>query len=249
MGSSHAANLACIDSYQNGVMRTVELMPVTPWFPEAVELLKANPGLDVGIHLALTSEWTNMKWRPLTDVPSLVDEDGYFFPMVWPNDNFSPNSSIKESDWKLKEIEKELRAQIELSLKHLPEISHMGGHMGFAGLDPKIGDLMQQLAKEYDLHIDMSVKNVQYLRAWNRDFPVEERINVFCEKLNELKPGYYIFVDHPSYDVAEMQTIGHPGYEDVALDREWVTRVFTSERVKKTIEEAGIKLISYKDLK
>ena len=72
---------------------------------------------------------------------------------------------------------------------------------------------------------------------------------MFCENLKALKPGYYLFVDHPSYDVAEMQAISHPGYENVASDREWVTRVFTSEEVKQTIEEKGIRLISYKDLK
>lgn len=53
IGSSHAANLGCIESYQNGIMQSVELMPVCPWFPEAVKMLKDNPDLDVGIHLAL----------------------------------------------------------------------------------------------------------------------------------------------------------------------------------------------------
>lgn len=249
MGSSHAANLACIDAYQNGIMQTVELMPVTPWFPEAVAMLRDNPGLDVGIHLALTSEWTNMKWRPLSDVPSLVDDDGYFYPMVWPNKNLPPNSSIQESSWKLDEIEKELRAQIELALKHVPHISHMGGHMGFSGLDPKIGELMEKLAVEYGLDIDMPAKNVQRMPGWSSETPYEERIDVFCKNMKALKPGYYLFVDHPSYNVAEMQGISHPGYESVALDREWVIRVFKSEKVKKAIEAKGIKLISYKDLK
>lgn len=249
MGSSHAANLACMDAYQNGVMQTVELMPVTPWFPEAVKMLTENPGLDVGIHLALTSEWTNMKWRPLTNVPSLVDADGYFYPMVWQQDHFPPNTSIQKAPWKIDEIEQELRAQIELALKHVPHISHMGGHMGFSGLDPSISKLMDRLAKEYKIDIDMPKKKVQYMRAWTRETPLENRIDVFCQKLQELEPGYYIFVDHPSYDVAEMQGISHPGYENVAIDREWVTRVFKSDKVKETIERNNIKLISYQDLR
>lgn len=249
MGSSHAANLACIDAYQNGIMQTVELMPVTPWFPEAVKKLAENPGLDVGIHLALTSEWTNMKWRPITNAPSLVDSDGYFYPMVWQQDHFPPNTSIQKSDWKIDEIEQELRAQIELALQNVPHISHMGGHMGFAGLDPAIGAMMDRLAKEYNIDVDLSKKKVQYLRAWKRETPYESRIDVFCEALAKLEPGYYIFVDHPSYDVAEMQGISHPGYENVAIDREWVTRVFKSEQVKQFIVNNNIKLISYKDLK
>jgi len=249
MGFSHAANEAIIESYKNGVMKTVELMPVTPWFTEAVVMLKEHPDLDVGIHLALTSEWTNLKWRPLTHVPSLVDSNGYFYPMVWQQGHFAPSTSIQKAEWKIEEIEKELRAQIELAIKHVPNTSHMGGHMGFAGLDSKIGDLMKKLAIEYELDIDMSKYNFKRMPAWDRETPYEKRIDVFCEGLNSLTPGYYLFVDHPAYDVAEMQAVNHPGYEDVAIDREWVTRVFTSEKVKKTIEAKGIKLISYNDLK
>lgn len=249
IGFSHAANVACIESYKNGIMRSVELMPVTPWFIEAVEMLNENPGLDVGVHLALTSEWSYLKWGPLTDVPSLVDSNGYFYPMVWQQKHFPPNTSIQMADWKIEEIEKELRAQIEMALKHVPRISHMGGHMGFASLDPKIDALMKKLSAEYDLDVDMSKLNVQWLSVWDRETPYEDRIDVFCKKLESLTPGYYLFIDHPALDVPEMQAISHPGYENVAIDREWVTRVFTSEKVKKTIEAKGIKLISYKDLK
>jgi hypothetical protein len=46
-----------------------------------------------------------------------------------------------------------------------------------------------------------------------------------------------------------MQTVGHKGYENVGLDREWVTRVFTSEKVKEIIKKKGIKLIGYNDLR
>lgn len=85
MGYTHSANEALLESYQKGIMTTVEVMPITPWFPEAVIMCNANPDLDVGIHLSLTSEWTNLKWRPLTCSPSLTDKDGYFYPMIWPN--------------------------------------------------------------------------------------------------------------------------------------------------------------------
>ena len=249
MGFSHAANEAIIDSYQNGVMKTVELMPVTPWFTEAVAMLEEHPDLDVGIHLALTSEWTNLKWRPLTHAPSLVDSNGFFFPMVWQQGHFAPNTSIQKSDWKIDEIEQELRAQIELALKHVPHISHMGGHMGFAGLDSKIGAVMDKLSKEYGLDIDMEKYQFNRMPAWDQETPYEKRIDVFCDQIQKLTPGYWIFVDHPAYDVPEMRAIHHPGYEDVAIDREWVTKVFTSEKVRKTIESKGIRLISYKDMR
>lgn len=247
IGSFHAANVGCIESYQNGIARSVELMPVCAWFPEAVEMLNENPGYDVGIHLTLTSEWSSVKWRPFTHCPGLVDEDGYFFPMVWKNDNFPAGSSIQESDWKLDEIEKELRAQIELSLKHVPHISHISTHMGFNGLVPQIAELVNNLAKEYNLDVDMG--GIKRFSGWSRDDAYEKRIDKFCENLEKLTPGKYLFVEHPGHAGGEMESVGHTGYGNVAADREWVTRVLTSEKVKATIQRKNIKLISYKDLK
>ncbi|MBN1998195.1 ChbG/HpnK family deacetylase [candidate division KSB1 bacterium] len=247
MGSSHASNLACIECYQNGIMRSVELMPVCPWFPEAVKMLKENPDLDVGIHLALTSEWSGYKWRPLTCASSIVDEDGFFFPMVWQREDFPPNTSIQKSAWQADEIEKELRAQIELVLKHIPWASHMGGHMGFAGLDEKIAGIEAQLRQEY--HLETGNEKIQRFHGWGDAETLVERIDNFCKNIYNLQPGTYIFIDHPALDTPEMQAIGHTGYENVAIDRDWVTRVFTSDKVKKAVEEKGIELIGYKDLR
>ena len=93
MGALHSVNEASIDTYKNGIAQSAEVLVVGSWFPEAVKMLKENPGLDVGVHLAITSEWENVKWRPLTDCPSLVDENGYFFPMMGPNAAY-PGQSI-----------------------------------------------------------------------------------------------------------------------------------------------------------
>lgn len=247
IGSSHAANIGCIESYKNGIARSVELMAPCSWFPEAVEMLNENPGYDVGVHLTLTSEWSKYKWRPITCCPSLVDEDGFFFPMVWKNSNFPPNSSIEESKWKIEEVEQELRAQIELSLKYLPQVSHLSTHMGFSSLDPKIEEVVNKLAKEYKLEVNL--EGFQRFPGWGKDVRPEERISKFCENLEMLKPGKYLFIEHPARDFEEMKPIGHIGSNDVAESREWVTRVFSSDKVKQTIQKKGIRLVSYADQK
>jgi hypothetical protein len=77
----------------------------------------------------------------------------------------------------------------------------------------------------------------------------EERTGKFIDMLKGLKPGTYLFIEHPGLDSPEMRAIGHPGYENVAEDRQAVTDVFTSDQVKKAIDELGIKLLSYADLK
>lgn len=249
IGSTHAANLACIQSYREGIVRSVELMVPCPWFPEAVRLLKENPDLDVGIHLVLTSEWENLKWRPLTQAPSLVDADGFFFPMVWPNPNLPPRSSLKESSWKLAEVEAELRVQIETALRHLPRISHLSAHMGFTSLEPAVAALVKQLAREYRLDAENGAQTLKRFPGWGNARTAEERVAEFIKSLKALEPGTYLFVDHPGLNTPEMQAIGHKGYEDVAADRAAVTRVFTSPEVKAAIQEQGIQLISYRELK
>ena len=249
MGFSHSANEAIIKSYQEGIMTSVEVMPVTPWFPEVVKMCNENPKLDVGIHLALTSEWANLKWRPLTIAPSLTDEDGYFFPMIWPNKNYGESFALKAQSWKIEEIEAEIRAQIELALKHIPRISHVSTHMGFSNLDPKVKEVVKKLAKEYKIDIDPEDYGVQRMRYVGPKKTLKEKIDSFTKGLAELKPGNtYLFVDHPGFDTPELKAVNHIGYEDVAEDRQGVTDLWTSKKVKKEIKRLNIQLIDYRDL-
>jgi CubicO group peptidase (beta-lactamase class C family)/predicted glycoside hydrolase/deacetylase ChbG (UPF0249 family) len=252
MGSSRSANLASIETYVNGVETSIELMVVTPWFPEAVKMLRKHTGIDVGLHLVITSEWDNIKWRPLTQAQSLMDADGYFFPMMGPNPNY-PGLAITENKWNLDEIEQEFRAQIEFALKHVPQISHLSGHMGSTGFDPKVVELVDRLSAEYDLPVmgravmqGLGISGVSYDGAKTTS---SEKEAAFIRMLDKLEPGKsYMFVDHPAYDNIEMQGVGHIGYEEVAVDRQGVTDTWTSEKVKQAVTENRIELVNFPSL-
>lgn len=249
MGSSRSANLASIETFVNGIETSIELMVVTPWFPEAVQMLRKNTGIDVGLHLVITSEWDGIKWRPLTICPNLTDTDGYFLPMMGPNKNY-PGLAIMENQWKLEEIEQEFRAQIELALKHVPQISHLSGHMGSTGFHPDVANMVIRLSEEYDLPV-MSRDVMQGLgiAGLTYDGPKgtsTEKEASFIRMLEKLEPGKsYMFVDHPSYDNVEMQGVGHIGYEDVAVDRQGVTDTWTSEKVKEAVAKHGVELVNF----
>ncbi|MCK4852942.1 MAG: hypothetical protein KAT31_01740 [Bacteroidales bacterium] len=131
----------------------------------------------------------------------------------------------------------------------IPWASHAGIHMGAAGLDKKIGAVVARLKKEYDLDIDMEPYKFKRFDGWGDAGTLSERIDNFADALEHLEPGFYLFIEHPAVDSPEMQSIWHKGYEDVAMDRDWVTRVFTSKKVKQVIKKNGINLISYGDLK
>jgi chitin disaccharide deacetylase len=249
IGSSHAANRACIDAYTDGIARSVEVMVNCSWFPEAAEMLRQHPGYDAGVHLMLTSEWDNVKWRPLTYAPSLVDENGYFFPMVWPNDNYPPERTLRDANWKIEEIEQELRAQIEMAIKHIPQLSHISSHMGFTSMDPTVEALVDKLAKEYELHIDLQKHDMKRMPGWHREQSLDEKINTFAENIRNLTPGNYLFVEHPAYDEPEMRATFHTGYDYVAEERDHVTRIFTSPKVLEAIKEKGVVLVGYDDFR
>lgn len=248
MGFSHSGNEALIKCFKEGIESSIEIIAPSPWFPEAVKMLEENPGIDVGIHLAITSEWDNVKWRPLTDCPSLRDADGYFFPMIYPNKNY-PGRAILENKWQIADIEKEFRAQIELALKKVPRISHLSSHMGCSGISPEVKELTRKLAKEYKIPVDPELKDVTGISYDGAKKTSEEKIQSFLKMLTKLEPDKtYLFVDHPGLDNEELRAIHHVGYENVAADRQGVTDALTNEKVKALIKERKIQLIGYRDL-
>lgn len=248
MGYSHSGNLALIKCFKEGIQTSIEVIVPSPWFPEAVRLLAENPGTDVGIHLAITSEWDNVKWRPVSDCPSLRDEDGYFYPMIWPNKNY-PGQAIRENPWRLEDVEKEFRAQIELAKKYIPRVSHISGHMGCTDLSDSVRMMTRRLAREYGLDIDLVRHNVKGTRYDGPSKTFAEKKTSFMNMLRKLEKGNtYLFVDHPGLDNEELRAIHHVGYESVAEDRQGVTSIWTDPDVKKLIADLGIQLISYKDL-
>jgi predicted glycoside hydrolase/deacetylase ChbG (UPF0249 family) len=248
MGAAHGINVATIDAYKNGIVTTTNVIVPGPWFPEAARLLRENPGLDVGVHLALTSEWENVKWRPVTHAPSIADADGYLFPQVVPRKGFPANTSIRESAWKLDEIERELRAQLDLAKRHLPQASYTWYHMGFTMLAPEVRDLAAKLTKEYGLVEPMALGIKPVGGVWESLDSGAAKADKLAAKLEALEPGLWLHIDHGSTDDAEMRAIGHLGYEQVAADRSANVAAWTSPKVREVIKRRGIELTNYREL-
>jgi predicted glycoside hydrolase/deacetylase ChbG (UPF0249 family) len=249
MGYAHSGNEAILKCYKEGIETSIEVIVPSPWFPEAAKMLAEHPGVDVGVHLALTSEWDNVKWRPVSDAPSLRDPDGYFFPKIRPSKSY-PGQALTENKWELRDIEREFRAQIELARKKIPRVSHVSGHMGCSGFTDEVRALTRRLTREYGLDIaaeELGVRDVSYIGP---KVTSAEKVDSFIKMLESLEAGKtYLFVDHPGLDTPELRAIHHLGYEHVAVDRQGVTDTWTSPRVKAAIKAKGIQLISYRDLK
>lgn len=247
IGFCHTANDACIKVYTDGISRSVEILATAPWFMEAVKLLKNHPQYDVGVHLCLTSEWENLKWRPLTHAPSLTDADGYFPQFIWENKNLKNSAYLLQKTINIAEVEREFRAQIELVKKHIPWASHLTAHMGCTNANAEVKALTERLAAEYRLPIQLPKGAIGVKGFGGATKSPEQKEQDLVNILKNLGPGTHYLVEHPGYDSGDMKGVGHIGYENVAYDREGVTRAFTSAAVKKVIAERNIKLVSIKE--
>jgi chitin disaccharide deacetylase len=114
-----------------------------PWFREIVEAALADPGLDLGVHLTLTSEWPHYRWAPISTTSrasGLIDGDGYF----WRDVASLRRHLVPEA------AEVELRAQIERALAAGIIPTHIDAHMAAAML-PDLLELHVRLADTYGL--------------------------------------------------------------------------------------------------
>lgn len=247
MGASHAENLAIIKCYTEGIGTSAEIMPVCSWFLEAAEMLNENPGLGVGVHIALNSEWKGYKWKPITHCPSLCDEDGYLNYL-----GFGPNP--KPID--LNEVEAEVRAQIELAMKYIKNVTHINDHMAWTMTNPELRELAEKVAKDYGLVYqggnfskEIGLNSLGMIMAK----PGEKREGAFLEALKKMENGKtYWTIEHPGLDNEEMKgiyLIAPDGTKnDVGADRQDVTDTFTSKVIMQYIKNQGIELVSFGDL-
>lgn len=140
--STHGANKAYFELVGAGAVSSGSVMCVCPYYPEFLQLYRKysrDSALPIGLHITLTSEWKNYRWRPLTgSYTSLCDSSGHFH-----TDNLSFLAEAKTED-----IRAEIRAQVERVLADGITLTHMDAHMGTAFL-PNALDAFLQLADEY----------------------------------------------------------------------------------------------------
>jgi len=258
-GMSHATNLAIFDAFERGVLTSATVMMPTAWVKEVVDWAELHPEANLGVHLTLTSEWARYKWAPVAGraaVPGLVSPNGFMWasgPEVWAN--ATP-----------REAEAEARAQIDLARRMGLDPTHIDSHMGTLQENPEFWKVYLKLAGAYRLpQRQASAAAYEALggqgmkeaeRAAGVLGPDELLFNLkrpadpadvpafYDQVLRDLKPGLTELYLHPAIDGPEMQAItGSHAFRDA--EYRWLVAPST----KALIEELGIKLISYRELR
>ena len=241
MGSTHSCNLAVKQGFEEGILTCASLIVPSPWFEEAASMCLENPHWSIGVHLTLNSEWRGYRWKPIlpvTEVPTLVDEDGYFYPT---------EEAFLEADPDLGEVEKELRAQMELALKRNIDVQYIDTHMGTARATPELHVIVKKICQDYRLPLSQEVGE-ERLSIYEVHFSKKEK--ALAEQLQQIGPGLWLLVIHPGLDTLEMRAlvdINPEGLPSVAANRAAVTRAITGNRIKKIIKQRNIQLVDYSE--
>jgi len=258
LGMAHSVNAATLKAFETGLVNSGSIMVPCPWLSEIAAYARANPQADLGLHLTLTSEWTNFRWGPVTPkdrVSSLLDKDGYF--------RLTESEAAKVAD--PKEVEMEIRAQVEKAKALGIVPTHLDSHMGTLYQNKALFDVFLRVARDYKLPVRVAKEwssradflagslgandvFIDRILDINPGVPTGDWAKFYSEALRNLQPGVTEVVIHLAYDDGEMRgaTFDHPHWGAAWRERDF--EFFTSETFRKLLEENKIKLITWREI-
>src|SRR5437867_3482370 len=243
-GMSHSVNMALQRLMDTGLPVSVSVMFACPWYQETVEILKRHPAVAVGIHLTLNSEWKNYRWGPVAGreaVPTLVDADGYFFQSA---------EALYKNHADPREIETELRAQIERARRSGLKIDYVDFHMGTATRYPEFREVTERLAREYGL--GMSEYFGEAMDAPQYAASPRNKADSLVALIDRLHPGVNAVVTHVGLDDAELGALEDMNTDqplpDMSKNRQGELDALTSQRFTGAVKARNVRLITYREL-
>ncbi|MGB2672006.1 MAG: polysaccharide deacetylase family protein [Candidatus Acidiferrum sp.] len=258
LGMTHSVNAASIKGLETGLVTSASIMVPCPWFPEIAEYAKAHPETDFGIHLTLTSERVFYRWGPVgprDKVPSLVDSNGYFH-LDW----------TEATRIDAKEVELELRGQIEKAMAMGVRPTHLDSHQYRLFENGKeIFQSVLRVAHDYKLPVFMVrdwFAERPYLEAalspgdlvvdhtvtMEPGVPPEKWAEFYIQALKNLQPGVTVFIIHLAFDDEEMRAATRERDTWGAAWRQRDFDYFTNEKFRALLQEENIKLVTWREL-
>ncbi|MBU1677475.1 MAG: ChbG/HpnK family deacetylase [Bacteroidetes bacterium] len=244
IGMSHSVNLAAEAMIESGTPFSASVMFTCPWYKEAVDILKSAENISIGIHLTLNAEWKNYRWGPVSGanaVPSLVDDDGYFFPS---------RASLYENNPIVEEIEVELRAQIKRALNSGLQIDYVDYHMGTAVDKPEYRLIVEKLAREFNFGISRYFDEIDLPSMYS--VPIPDKLDSLIYTVSQLHDtNINLLVCHIGIDNAELKSMKDMntfGLAEMSKHRNAELNALLSDEFSEFIIQNRIRLITYKDL-
>ncbi len=249
-GMCHAVNEAIIRSLEEGIVGSCSVMVPCPWALHALTWLKEAPDVPFGVHLTSISEQPAYRWGPITcrtEVPSLVDETGHFY----------PESRIDEflDQVDVTELEREYRAQIEHVLGVGLQPTHLDSHCAIHTRREGIFEMTLGLARHYGVPLRAYYRPfIEKMRR--RGYPTNDhdlmdsydldtvgKAACYARMLRTLPVGLSEWALHPGVGNAELRA-AVPSWRVRQSDLDFVV----SQETRAILQEEGIILVDYRAL-
>lgn len=261
VGLCHASLQAFLELTACGALSSGAALVPSPWFPAVAARARAQPELDLGVHLALTSEWESFRWPALSTrdpASGLVDRDGYL-----------PRSLAALAGAPADAVALELRAQLQRACDSGLDVTHVDTHM-FSAFAPHALPAYVALARDARLPClllrDRRMRGLdehtlalaaQCARAWEAwggplfdavalmglGTPVD-RLGRVQQLLASLPSGLSLLISHPAVDAPELR----------AIAPDWTARVadyktFRSDAFRRCVQSSGVIVVGYRALR
>lgn len=152
-GLTRGVNEGIVRAHREGILTSATLMANGPAFEDAVERAKQNPRLGVGCHLVLVG---GLAVAPREKIPSLADRDGRL-----PRSIGVLMAKLSCGRVRSKDIETELRAQIEKLRRAGIEPTHLDTHK-HTHVHPRVMIALGRVAQEFGItRVRKAVENLR----------------------------------------------------------------------------------------
>ncbi len=266
LGMCQSTITACKTLFETSGISSAAVMVPCGWFLSAARLQKDLHDVDLGVHITLTSEWDEYRWRPISTcdyTSGLIDSQGYF------HHSSSDVQEVAEPVF----VKDEMIAQINTAMLAGIVPTHIDTHMGAvahpkfmfdyinAGISRNIPPMLFRLTKAEWMNMgldeasasiveiylsnleEQGVPLLDHLRSIPLDDP-EDRYSQAVNIFETLPAGITHFIIHPAEETQELK----------AITPDWQSRVadfhlFRERAIRNYLKNKGIHVIGYKKIK
>ena len=231
-GSTEGANVAVAKTVTDGVVRNVSVMAPGLAFDHAIPILKDLGDICLGVHLTLSAEWERVKWKPLTDSPTLKDDNGFFT---------TAPTVLNERGYAIDEAITEAKAQIDRCRSAGLKVEYFDEHMGVGWIRGLRSELEALCERERLIYYAA----FPWLEGTNtQDIPS------LLNAIADVSEGTYVVVGHPGSDIDPvMRDFTLPGMQpgEILRQRAQDRRVLCDPRLLDARHHGAFQSISYAD--
>jgi predicted glycoside hydrolase/deacetylase ChbG (UPF0249 family) len=265
IGMCYEANQAGKAYLTAGQIQSAALMVPCPWYNDMADWYKQHPDYDLGLHLAMNSEWKTYRWGPVAGreaVPGMCDPEGF----LWRQQIQTAQHASGQ------EVEREIRAQVDRAIAKGPRPGHIDTHMGTLYVRLDYTQAYLKVAQEYRIPamvIEMTPRVLEKFRK--QGYPItedsvkfmstyklpklddfhsvveaksyEEKKQKFYEQVRDFEPGINEIIFHPSVLSDTLKAITGSWQQ-----RAWEAQMFSDPEVHAFFEREGIVFTNWKEI-